>query len=156
MNIKDRICKIGLKVTLAVLVAQIAVFLVLFLFVNYSLSSAMNSSAVSNIKTAAIDRSEIIENYIMSTEDTLTAYLKAEQIYDLLSDPENPDCVAAAQKYTEIFSKDLSNLDNFITNTLSDWAREFEIFLKRVDDDHFFILAYTGALKKLEEEKFKI
>ena len=52
--------------------------------------------------------------------------------------------------------KDLSNLDNFITNTLSDWAREFEIFLKRVDDDHFFILAYTGALKKLEEEKFKI
>lgn len=27
--------------------------------------------------------------------------------------------------------------------------------MKRVDDDHFFILAYTGALKKLEE-KFKI
>lgn len=111
MNIKDRICKIGLKVTMAVLVVQIAVFLVLFLFVNYSLSSAMNSSAVSNIKTAAIDRSEIIENYIKSTEDTLTAYLKAEQIYDLLSDPENPDCVAAAQKYTENFSKDLSNLE---------------------------------------------
>lgn len=52
--------------------------------------------------------------------------------------------------------KDLSNLNSFITNTLSDWAREFEFFLKRVDDDHFFILAYTGALKKLEEEKFKI
>ncbi len=111
MKTKGRICKIGLKVTMAVLVVQIAVFLVLFLFVNYSLSSAMNNSAVSNIKTAAIDRSEIIENYIKSTEDTLTAYLKAEQIYDLLSDPENPDCVAAAQKYTENFSKDLSNLE---------------------------------------------
>ncbi len=111
MKIKDKICKIGLKVTLAVLVVQIAVFLALFLFVNYSLSSAMNNSAVSNIKTAAIDRSEIIENYIKSTEDTLTAYLKAEQIYDLLSDPKNPDYVAAAQKYTENFGKDISNLE---------------------------------------------
>ncbi|SEM33449.1 c-di-AMP phosphodiesterase, consists of a GGDEF-like and DHH domains [Ligilactobacillus sp. WC1T17] len=52
--------------------------------------------------------------------------------------------------------KDLSNLNSFITNTLDDWARDFEMFIKRVDDDHFFILTYTGSLARLEKEKFKI
>lgn len=68
MKIKDRICKIGLKVTLAVLVVQVAVFLVLFLFVNYSLSSAMNNSAVSNIKAPTNDWTEqaigILKTYL--------------------------------------------------------------------------------------------
>ncbi len=118
MKIKDKICKIGLKVTLAVLVVQIAVFLVLFLFVNYSLSSAMNNSAVSNIKTAAIDRSEIIENYIKSAEDTLIAYVKADQINNLLKDKTNPEYISAAQKYTEDFGKDISNLEGIY---ISSW-----------------------------------
>ncbi len=116
-----KICRIGIKVTLAVLIAQAAVFLVLFLFINTSLSYAMNSSAESSIKTAAVDRSEIIENYIKSTEDTLTAYLKAQQIYDLLSDSSNEEYVAAAQKYTENFSKDLSNLEGIYA---SNWGTQ--------------------------------
>ena len=73
---KRNICRIGLKVTLAVLIVQAAVFLFLFLFVNNSLTYTMNNSAESSIKTAVVDRSEIIENYIQSTEDTLTAYSK--------------------------------------------------------------------------------
>lgn len=115
----NKISKIGLKVTLAVLVVQVAVFLILFFFVNNSLSKAMNESARSNFKAAAIDRSEIIENYIKSSEDTLTAYLKADQIYDLLSDQDNPECITAAQKYTENFSKDLSNLEGIYA---SNWG----------------------------------
>lgn len=118
---KRNICRIGLKVTLAVLIVQTAVFLLLFLFVNNSLTYTMNNSAESSIKTAVIDRSEIIENYIKSTEDTLTAYLKAEQIYNLLSDSSNEAYVAAAQKYTENFSKDLSNLEGIYA---SNWGTQ--------------------------------
>ncbi|MCI7349903.1 MAG: methyl-accepting chemotaxis protein [Ruminococcus sp.] len=118
---KRNICRIGLKVTVAVLIVQAAVFLFLFLFVNNSLTYTMNNSAESSIKTAVIDRSEIIENYIQSTEDTLTAYLKAEQIYNLLSDSSNEEYVAAAQKYTENFSKDLSNLEGIYA---SNWGTQ--------------------------------
>ncbi|MGN0692984.1 MAG: hypothetical protein ACI4K7_11600 [Oscillospiraceae bacterium] len=64
-------------------------FTILFLVINSSVSSSAHDNAVNNMQTAAIDRSEIISNYIRSTEDTLTAYLKAEQIYDLLRDPSN-------------------------------------------------------------------
>ncbi len=117
MENNNRICKIGIKVTLPVLIVQLTVFLLLFLIVNNSLTAAMNSSARSNFKTAAIDRSEIIESYIRSTEDTLTAYLKAEQIYNLLSDPANPEYIAASQKYTENFSKDLSDLEGIYASS---------------------------------------
>ncbi len=117
MENNKKICKIGIKVSLPVLIVQLAVFLLLFLIVNSSLTGAMNRSARSNFKTAATDRSEIIESYIRSTEDTLTAYLKAEQIYNLLSDPENQEYIAAAQKYTENFSRDLSDLEGIYASS---------------------------------------
>lgn len=44
-------------------------------------------------------------------------YLKAEQIYDLLRDPSNEEYVAAAQKYTENFSKDLTNLEGIYASS---------------------------------------
>lgn len=113
----NKISKIGIKVTIPVLVVQLVVFSLLFIVVNSSLSNAMNSSARSNFKTAAMDRSEIIESYIKSTEDTLTAYVKSDQIQKLLSDPANPEYAAHAQKYTEDFSKDLANLEGIYASS---------------------------------------
>ena len=50
----------------------------------------------------------------------------------------------------------ISNLNNYVTNELSRWANQFQMFLKRVDDDHFFVLAYAKSLHAAEKEKFKI
>lgn len=108
---KENICRLGVKICKTVLFLQLIVFAALFIFINNFASKSVRDSAVSNMQTAAFDRSEIIQNYINSTEDTLTAYLKADQIYDLLRDPSNENNAAAAQKYTENFSKDLSNLE---------------------------------------------
>ena len=52
--------------------------------------------------------------------------------------------------------RDISNLDNYITNELSNWASEQQMFLKRIDDDHFFIMAYTGRIFDMEKNGFKI
>lgn len=52
--------------------------------------------------------------------------------------------------------RDISNLDNYITNELSNWASEQQMFLKRIDDDHFFIMAYTGKIFDMEKNGFKI
>ncbi|WP_290033179.1 DHH family phosphoesterase [Ligilactobacillus cholophilus] len=52
--------------------------------------------------------------------------------------------------------KDISNLSNFVTSALSDWAKEFGMFLKRVDEDHYIMIGYTGTLAKLEQHKFEI
>ena len=114
---KSSLCRLGLKISAAVLVIQLVVFAALFVFINSAVTDFSHKNAVNNMQTAALDRSEIIENYIKSTEDTLTAYLKAEQIYNLLSDPSNAGYASAAQKYTENFSKDLSNLEGIYASS---------------------------------------
>ncbi|MEJ6399976.1 DHH family phosphoesterase [Nicoliella lavandulae] len=52
--------------------------------------------------------------------------------------------------------QEISNLLNYVTNELSGWAREFGMYLKQIDDDHFMIIAYASSLKEIEEDKFKI
>ncbi|MGN0699645.1 MAG: methyl-accepting chemotaxis protein [Oscillospiraceae bacterium] len=102
---------IGVRITVTVLIVQIIVFTVQFLLINQSNKTSSYRIAVNNLQTASLDRAEIINNYIRATEDTLTAYLKSGEIYDLLRDPENAEKTAAAQKYTEKFGKDIGNLE---------------------------------------------
>ncbi|AUJ33126.1 MAG: DHH family phosphoesterase [Liquorilactobacillus nagelii] len=52
--------------------------------------------------------------------------------------------------------KTISNLNNYVTNELTNWSRKYEMFLKRIDNDHFLVIAYTKVLQQLETEKFKI
>ncbi|MBE6901969.1 MAG: hypothetical protein E7478_05800, partial [Ruminococcaceae bacterium] len=108
---KKNLCRLGLRISTAVLIIQLVVFLFLFIFINLYVSDSSYQTAVNNMQTAAADRSEIISNYIDSTKDTLTAYLKAEQIYDVIRDPSNADAAAAAQEYTVEFGNDITNLE---------------------------------------------
>ncbi len=108
---------LGVRITVTLLVIQFVIFTALFLIINNSVSSSQYQSAVNNLKNAATDRAEIIENFIQSTEDTLTAYLKAQQIYDLLKEPDDSEKVAAAQKYTEDFSGDINSLEGIYASS---------------------------------------
>lgn len=114
---QNNLCKLGLRISASVFVIQLAAFIALFVFISTSVSASARNSAVSSMQTAALDRSEIINNYIQSTEDTLTAYLQADQIYNLLRDPSNEEYVAAAQKYTENFSKNITNLEGIYASS---------------------------------------
>src|SRR5699024_3274206 len=64
---------------------------------------------------------------------------------------DNYDEVTKSLNDTEI-----TNLDSFVANTLSNWAQKFGMFLKKVAEDRYFVLAYTGILNEIENEKFKI
>lgn len=114
---RNKLCKLGLRISVTVFVIQLIAFIALFAFISLSVSGSTQKSVVNNMQTAALDRSEIINNYIQSTEDTLTAYLHAGQIYDLLRDPSNEEYVAAAQKYTEKFSKGIVNLEGIYASS---------------------------------------
>ena len=111
MKKQSRRIGIGVRITVTILVVQIIVFTALFLLINQSNKTSSYRIAVNNLQTASMDRAEIINNYIRATEDTLTAYLKSGEIYDLLRDPDNAEKTAAAQKYTENFGKDIGNLE---------------------------------------------
>ena len=121
MGVKNRVSKIGLKVTLTVLVAQVVVFAVLCVLISSSVTRNIKESALSGMRSSTLDRSEIIKNFVQSAEDTLTAYVKAEQIKNLLNDPTNESYAAAAQEYSEGYSADLPNLEGIYA---SSWDTE--------------------------------
>lgn len=90
--------------------------------------------------TAAVDRSNIIENYIGSIKDTLTGYLKAGEITALPSDPSDTAAANAAQAYTEEYSKDISNLEGIYassrdTKTLTHTDKQHIGKVTRPDED---------------------
>jgi len=118
---KRRMSKIGLRISLAIFVVELFVFIMLFSFISNGTSSTTEESAVNNMKVVALDRSEIIKNYVQTAESSLSGYLKASQIYDLLEDTSDAAAKAKAQKYTEEYSKDLSNLEGIYAST---WGTE--------------------------------
>lgn len=111
MKKNNSVSKLGLKISLAVFIVQLVVFIFLFVVINVYVSNTSYESARNSLMTAAVDRSEIISNYIDATEDTLTAYLKADQVYDVIRDPSDTAAAAAAQNYTVEFGNDIQNLE---------------------------------------------
>ena len=87
----------------------------------------------------------------------ITHYSKIEKRYE-----DNRSVIGQVylDNYAEITQsmsdRDVSNLDNYITNELSNWASKEQMFLKLFDDDHFFIMAYTGRIFDMEKNGFKI
>lgn len=100
-----------IKISTTVMAVQLVVFVILIFFIDSSVTDFAGKNAVNTMETAALDRAELIKNHIDSAEDTLTSYLKAGEIYDLLSDPDNEEYIAAAQVYTDRFSADVDNLE---------------------------------------------
>lgn len=52
--------------------------------------------------------------------------------------------------------RNISNLDNFITTQLSNWAKLHHVYLKRITEDRFIVMMHYNSLTKMEEEKFSI
>ncbi|MDD5901212.1 MAG: methyl-accepting chemotaxis protein [Lachnospiraceae bacterium] len=110
--------KRGLKMIVAILVLQMAVMAVVYLFVNSSITSNIKNSTIKSMETIAQERSKIIENYILETESYLTAFSRGGEVEELLKHPEDKAATEMAQKYTETFSKDRENVEGIY---ISEW-----------------------------------
>lgn len=110
--------KLSFKITACILTIQFIVLAVLFIFVNRTISDNIRSNTIDSMQTIVDERSQIIQNYVHEMESELTAYSRAGEIRDLLSDPTDPGYTAAAQKYTESFSADIENLEGIY---VSEW-----------------------------------
>ncbi|GEO78333.1 nucleotide-binding phosphoesterase [Companilactobacillus mindensis DSM 14500] len=129
--------------------------------ISSELSSLIDDEEHAGNKTIQIDdkyylvqvQTELKVIYLMD----ITHYSKIEKRYE-------GNCSVIGQVYLDNYAeitqsmsdRDISNLDNYITNELSNWASEQQMFLKRIDDDHFFIMAYTGKIFDMEKNGFKI
>ncbi|USS88137.1 DHH family phosphoesterase [Fructilactobacillus hinvesii] len=52
--------------------------------------------------------------------------------------------------------QEISNLRNYVTNKLTEWAQEYGIYLKRIDAEHYSIMMYMQSLQDVENDKFNV
>lgn len=116
---RKRKSKISVKVSLYIALLQVVVMLCLFLVISFSVTQNMKKTTIDNMQTMSIDRARIIEDYIRSSEEFLTAYSRAGEVNGLLKTPTDAEAVAEAQRYTETFSADRKNLEGIY---ICDWG----------------------------------
>lgn len=88
---------------LSAIIVCIGMFILWLITINnasYTVNTDLN-----NLMTDAVSaRAEIIEDYVKNAEDYMKAFSLSPQIRELLKDPENPELIAAVQKYDEEFA----------------------------------------------------
>ncbi|GAA3628995.1 DHH family phosphoesterase [Lactobacillus hamsteri] len=52
--------------------------------------------------------------------------------------------------------QELTSMSSYVQNTLSDYAKRFNSYLKRIDEDHFILLMHMQDLDKMEEDRFSV
>ncbi|MCI2033932.1 MAG: hypothetical protein LKJ69_11210, partial [Lactobacillus sp.] len=50
----------------------------------------------------------------------------------------------------------VTNLNSYVTNHLTDWASKYGMYVRRIANDRFLLVAYVQALQAVEADKFKI
>ena len=94
-----------------ILIIELIVMILLMIFVTKTVSSQTRKNSIDHMATITDERAKIIDSFVQDAKKTLTAYSRASQITDLLKNPDSKTAQATAQKYTEIFSKDIQYLE---------------------------------------------
>lgn len=85
-----------------------ALFFAGMLMLWYIVSNRMSSMVESSITNQMIDvvesRASIINDYVASAEEYMTAFALGSEVRELLADPEDPALLAEGQQYTEDFA----------------------------------------------------
>lgn len=92
--------RIGIITTMITLVGMA----LLWLFVSNNVSSIVKNDITNQMTDAVEYRAAIINKYVTSTEEYITAFSLSSEVHDLLLNPEDPELLKKAQQYTEDFA----------------------------------------------------
>ncbi len=123
------------------------------LILKYENSNDFHTVSWHDHKFTMLVQSEYNSVYLMD----ITHYAQLEQRYE---DKQISVGQIFLDNYDEVTQsmtdQEISNLSNYVTNELASWSQKYGIYLKQIDDDHFFLLAYAQSLTKVENDKFNI
>lgn len=92
--------RIGIITTLITLVGMTLLWLV----VSNSVASMVKSDITNQMTDAVESRAVIINDYVLSAEEYMTAFALGGEVHELLMNPDDAELLAKAQKYTEDFA----------------------------------------------------
>ncbi len=86
--------------------------------IGNAIGGITKKAAIANMNTSINGQAAIIDLFVSDSEVMLKSYASADEIRNLLNDPENPEYISAAQSYTEKFFSRLSDWEGIY---LSNW-----------------------------------
>lgn len=110
--------KMSTLISVCVGVITLLCMAVLYFILSGRVTDIVEQKAADNMMTALNGQGDIIELYVSDSEKFMIEYAAADEVKNILTDPENPEYIAAAQAYTE---KYFSNLDEWEGVYTSDW-----------------------------------
>ncbi len=96
--------KLAARMGILMTIITLAGMALLWLFVSTNAASVVKSDITNQMTDAVESRAAIIDEYVLSAERYMTAFALGSEVHELLLDPENPELLAKAQKYTEDFA----------------------------------------------------
>lgn len=97
---KKLAARIGIITTAITLVGM----LLLWGIVSTNMAAMVENDITNQMTDAVESRAAIIEDYVISAEEYMTAFALGSEVRQLLLDPENPALLRQAQQYTEDFA----------------------------------------------------
>lgn len=97
---KKLAARIGIITTIITLLGMT----LLWLFVSNNVASVVKNDITNQMTDAVEARAAIIDEYVLSAEEYMTAFALSSEVRDLLLNPDDPALLARAQKYTEDFA----------------------------------------------------
>ena len=97
---KKLAARIGIITTAITLVGM----LLLWLIVSTNTATMVKSDITNQMTDAVESRAAIINEYVVSAEEYMTAFALSREVRELLLNPEDPTLLRQAQKYTEDFA----------------------------------------------------
>ncbi|MGN0402470.1 MAG: methyl-accepting chemotaxis protein [Acetatifactor sp.] len=109
-----------MSVTIALWISVLALLcmVIMGVTINARTTNSLENAAINNMMTALDGQGEILQQYVDLSEGFMKEYATADEIYNVVKNPDNPDYVKAAQEYTE---KYYANLNMWEGVYVSNW-----------------------------------
>ncbi len=96
--------KLAARIGILTTVITLAGMTLLWLAVSTNAASVVKKDITNQMTDAVESRASIIDEYVLSAEEYMTAFALGSEVRDLLLNTEDPELLARAQKYTEDFA----------------------------------------------------
>lgn len=96
--------KLATRISIVTTVITLAGMLLLWIIVSTNAASMVKNDITNQMTDAVEARAAIINDYVASAEEYMTAFALGGDVQNLLLNPENPELLARAQRYTEDFA----------------------------------------------------
>lgn len=96
--------RLAARISILISIITIAGLLLLWAIVGYNASDTVKTNLKNQMTDAVKSRAAIIDNYVTSAEEYMSAFALSSEVRQLLRDPDDPALLRQAQQYTESFA----------------------------------------------------